>query len=161
MRLAGRVSMRGGRVPGAFTLIEVLIVVVIMAILAGTVITNFSSSTKDAMESAVKSNLRTMRSQIELYSVDHDNHYPEIQGNDLQQLYRATNDAGQMDVPGPLYPHGPYIDSVPYNPYDDSNRVTAVAAAGQKPAGPVGSLGGWQYDQSTGEIWPNHEGYSP
>ena len=161
MRLAGRVSMRGDRVRGAFTLIEVLIVVVIMAILAGTVITNFSSSTNDAMESAVKSNLRTMRSQIELYSVDHDNRYPQIQGNDLPQLYRATNNAGQMDIPGPLYPHGPYIDAVPDNPYGGSNKVTPVAAAGQIPAGPVGSLGGWQYDRSTGEIWPNHQGYFP
>ncbi len=153
--------MRGDRGPRAFTLIEVLIVVVIMAILAGTVITNFSSSTHDAMESAVKSNLRTLRSQIELYSIDHDSSYPQVQGNDLPQIYRATNDAGQMDVPGPLYPHGPYVDSVPNNPFDDSNKVTPVAAAGQKPAGPVGALGGWQYDRSTGEIWPNHQGYSP
>jgi prepilin-type N-terminal cleavage/methylation domain-containing protein len=153
--------MRGDRVPGGFTLIEVLIVVVIVAILAGTIITNFGSSTDDARKSSMKSNLRTMRSQIELYSVDHDNTYPQIQGNDLPQLYRATDAAGQMDVSGPLYPHGPYIDAIPINPYDSSNKVTAVAVAGQDPTGPVGTLGGWQYDPSTGEIWPNHKGYAP
>ena len=41
----------------AFTLIEVLIVVVIMAILAATIIPQFSSSTQDAMESALKFNI--------------------------------------------------------------------------------------------------------
>jgi general secretion pathway protein G len=40
-----------------FTLIEVLIVVVIMAILAGTIIPQFAASTDDAKASALKFNL--------------------------------------------------------------------------------------------------------
>ena len=38
----------------AFTLIEVLIVVIIMALLAATIIPQFSSSTSDAKKSAVE-----------------------------------------------------------------------------------------------------------
>src|SRR5687767_2144937 len=55
----------------AFTLIEVLIVVVIMAVLAATIIPQFSSSTKDARESSLRFNLHALRSQIELYKLHH------------------------------------------------------------------------------------------
>ena len=51
----------------AFTLIEVLIVVVIMAILAATIIPQFTDSTKDAKASTATFNLHTLRAQIELY----------------------------------------------------------------------------------------------
>ena len=50
----------------AFTLIEVLIVVVIMAVLAATIIPQFSASTEDAKTSQLSFNVHTMRSQIEL-----------------------------------------------------------------------------------------------
>jgi len=31
---------------------------------------------------------------------------------------------------------------------------------GQKPTGVVGNLGGWQYDESNGAVWPNRPEYS-
>ena len=55
----------------AFTLIEVLIVVVIMAILAATIIPQFTDSTKDAKTSTAKMNLATLRAQIQLYRTQH------------------------------------------------------------------------------------------
>ena len=48
-----------------------LIVVVIMAILAATIIPQFTDSTKDAKASTTKFNLHTLRSQIELYRTQH------------------------------------------------------------------------------------------
>ena len=64
-----------------FTLIEVLIVVVIMAVLAATIIPQFSSSTRDAKDSALEFNTHTMRSQIELYKVHHNSNYPDQIGD--------------------------------------------------------------------------------
>jgi general secretion pathway protein G len=52
-----------------FTLIEILIVVVILGILAAIVIPQFTNASQDAQVSAVKSQLQTVRSQIELYRV--------------------------------------------------------------------------------------------
>ena len=46
----------------AFTLVEVLIVVVILAILAGTVIPQFTASSDDAKDSAVLYNLHNVAS---------------------------------------------------------------------------------------------------
>ena len=55
----------------AFTLIEVLIVVVIMAVLAATIIPQFASSTTDAKVSALKFNLHGLRQQVEMYKLQH------------------------------------------------------------------------------------------
>jgi hypothetical protein len=105
-------------------------------------------------------NLKAMRSQIGLYEAQHFGDFPSIQGNNLPQLIGATNVQGEIGAPGPNYPFGPYIDqALPVNPFDESNKVTAVAVSGQTPTGTVGSLGGWQYDESNGAVWPNHPGY--
>lgn len=143
-----------------FTLIEVLIVVVIMAILAAAVIPMVGSSTGDAKDSSLELNLHSMRSQIQMYSLSHLGEYPAIKGNALPQLTGSTNTAGELGKVGSSYPLGPYIKhELPPNAHDGSNEVTAVAEPGKKPTGAVGTLGGWQYDESTGSIWPNHPKY--
>jgi general secretion pathway protein G len=143
----------------AFTLIEVLIVVVIMAVLAAVVIPQFTSSTQDAKQASLKHNLHTFQSQIELYRQDHLGNYPTLANAGLPQLMQSTNARGEAGPLGPAYPLGPYFIEVPTNPYDGSTRVTAVATSGKTPAGVVGSPGGWQYDESTGAVWPNNPEY--
>jgi prepilin-type N-terminal cleavage/methylation domain-containing protein len=152
--------MRTVRRQRAFTLIEVLIVVALVAILAATVIPRFASSTEDAKQSALEHDLRLMRSQIQAYEAQHFGDYPEIRNNALPQLTGATNVYGEIGTPGDEYPHGPYLEgALPVNPFDQSNQVTRVAVAGRKPLSSVGNLGGWQYDPSNGAIWPNHPEY--
>ncbi len=57
-----------GRTRRAFTLIEILIVVVILGILAAIVIPQFTDASQDAMDASVRSTLQTIRGQIELYN---------------------------------------------------------------------------------------------
>lgn len=59
-----------------FTLIEILIVVVILGILAAIVIPQFTNAAQDANESSARSQLQTMRSQIELYRVQNNGTAP-------------------------------------------------------------------------------------
>jgi len=143
----------------AFTLIEVLIVVVIMAVLAATIIPQFSSSTRDAKESQLSFNTHTLRSQIELYRIHHLGSYPAITDSDLPQLTNETKADGTVNTGASdpdTYPYGPYVDSeLPKNPFNDLNTV----AAGTGAAGDGSS--GWQYDVNTGGIWPNHSGWTP
>ena len=54
-----------------FTLVEILIVVVILGILAAIVIPQFTEASTEAKVSRLASDLQTMRSQIELYKVQH------------------------------------------------------------------------------------------
>ncbi len=153
-------SPRHGRARKALTLIEVLIVVVIMAILAAVVIPQFASSTDDARASALQFNLHTLRSQIELYKAQHFGRAPELINNDLPQLTSATNAQGEIGAPGPNYPFGPYIQgALPPNPYDGKNRVVQVTTPGQVPTAPADNQGGWQYDPTTGTIYPNNPEY--
>ena len=53
----------------AFTLIEILIVVVILGILAAIVIPQFTDASQEAMASNLQSQLQTIRSQVELHNV--------------------------------------------------------------------------------------------
>ncbi len=138
----------------AFTLIEVLIVVIIMAVLAATIIPQFSESTKDAKESSLKFNLHTIRSQIEMYKAHHMNKAPTSVDTFATQMTGKTKSDGTPDANGD---YGPYIQGdMPENPLNGSNVVVAVAAAGVEPTDVVAGGAGWQYDQSTSDFYPNN-----
>ena len=136
---------------GGFTLVEVLIVVVIMAILAATIIPQFSDSTKDAKASSGKFNLHTLRAQIELYKAQHAGQPPAITGDSLPQLTSKTDVSGTVGT-GATHIYGPYIQQFPVNPFND---LATVKAAAQVPPTAVVADAGWQYDQTSGQIWLN------
>ena len=137
----------------AFTLIEVLIVVVIMAILAATIIPQFTDSTKDAKTSTVKFNLATLRSQIQLYRAQHNGLVP---GATLSQL-TTTTDASGTAGSGANFVFGPYLREIPVNPFTNAKTVTTTS---EDPiATAPGGTGGWIYNATTGSIWIDHATY--
>ena len=137
----------------AFTLIEVLIVVIIMAVLAATIIPQFTESTGDAKDSSLNLNVHTMRSQIELFKMHHNGAYPTL-ANFANQMTQKTNAAGTVDAAGE---YGPYVSGgvLPANPFNNLNTV----AAGTGAAGDGSS--GWQYAEATGGFWPNNTEWTP
>lgn len=137
-----------------FTLVEVLIVVVIMAVLAATIIPQFADSTTDAKVSTLKFNLHTLRSQIELYRTHHDGKLPSAT---LVELTKSTNVSGTQGT-GANFPYGPYIRQLPDNPFTNSNTVTAISAS-PATAGDVTGTGGWLFNTTTGELWADNEDY--
>ena len=132
---------------GGFTLVEVLIVVVIMAILAATIIPQFSDSTKDAKNNTSKFNLHTIRSQIELFKSQHDGKVP----TNLNDLTLKTNTAGQTGTTS-AFPYGPYLQELPANPFTGSQTVSA--ASSNPPTAATGSAtAGWLYHAASGGVW--------
>ena len=107
------------QVKRAFTLIEILIVVVILGILAAIVIPQFTDASQQANTSSAKSQLQTIRAQIELYRVKHN-------GSDPASLATGTFDT--LVNPGGTEP--PYLHSAPVNPLQASNTIANAAAAG-------------------------------
>jgi type II secretion system protein G len=138
-----------------FTLIEVLIVVVIMAILAATIIPQFSDSTTDAKASTAKFNLNTMRAQVELYKAQHNGSLPS---STLVELTKSTNASGTSGT-GASFPYGPYMRALPANPFTNSIAIKVVtsnpAAVGDVTAGNAG----WLYNATTGGLWLDHADY--
>jgi prepilin-type N-terminal cleavage/methylation domain-containing protein len=136
----------------AFTLVEVLIVVVIMAILAAAIIPQFTDSTKDAKSSTVQFNLSTLRSQIQLYRTQHNGTNP---GATLVELTQTTNAAGTAGS-GANFPFGPYLREIPANPITNSKAVKSItndpAAAGDVTSGGAG----WLYNATSGNVWIDH-----
>ena len=128
-----------------FTLVEILIVVVILGILAAIVIPQFTSASTEAKESALMSNLQSIRSQIELYKIHHNDLLPgeiddgagNITDADSSTFYAAmtskTNQYGTVGTtPVTTYRFGPYMQDVPNNPFGttDANAVEVDGTAG-------------------------------
>ena len=141
------------RQASGFTLVEVLIVVVIMAVLAATIIPQFADSTTDAKVSTLKFNLHTLRSQIELYRTHHDGKLPSAT---LIELTKSTNVSGTQGT-GTNFPFGPYLRTLPDNPFTNVNTVTAITASPATAAQVTD--GGWLFNTTTGELWADNEDY--
>ena len=142
----------------AFTLIEVLIVVIIMAVLAAMIIPQFSSSTNDAKMSNLKFNLQTIRSQLEMYKEHHAGVYPPAatSADFTNQMTQKTDSTTTLNANG-LY--GPYIQTaVPVNPFNNSNSVV-ILSGGTMPSAATGSADGWQYNPAQGWFYPNTANY--
>src|SRR5205823_8220667 len=74
-------AIRRARTSG-FTLVEILIVVIILGILAAIVIPQFTNASQDARKSSLVSQLQTIRSQVELYKLQHGDTLPALVGGD-------------------------------------------------------------------------------
>src|SRR3954470_4703727 len=59
-----------------FTLIEILIVVIILGILAAIVIPQFTNASKEAKQSALVTMVQSLRSQIALFKLQHNDRLP-------------------------------------------------------------------------------------
>ena len=111
----------------AFTLIEVLIVVIILGILAAIVIPQFADASSDAKLSALKTNLHTIRSQLQLYKMQHNDTWPAL------ATFTAKMTAGTKADGTAGTDYGPYLLSIPDNP-PTSGRFRTKYAVATEPA---------------------------
>ena len=91
-----------------FTLVEILIVVVIMAVLAAVVIPQFTGSSDDAKKSTGEFNLGALRSQIQTFRAHHAGIVPGSDASTTfdQAMTSKTKADGRVDAAGPF---GPYL----------------------------------------------------
>jgi general secretion pathway protein G len=139
-----------GWVARGFTLVEVLIVVIILAILAAIVLPQFSTASSDARVSSLKTNLQSMRGQIQTYKVQHSDLYPDSDFESQMTLFTSVS-GGTAALKDATYFYGPYIPSVPLNPLSNSRGVRIVSGATTSFIAPT-TDGGWWYNSTTGEF---------
>ena len=129
----------------AFTLVEILIVVVVLGILAAVVIPQFTDASTDAKLSSLQANLATVRTQLTLYKLQHDDTWPALATFSNQMTLASKVDGTTAALGTANYPYGAYILKVPNNPYTVTSTVSAGAA----------DSSAWYYNETTGEFRAN------
>lgn len=127
------------RVGRAFTLVEILIVVVILGILASIVVPQFANATEEAAVGTTVHELEKLRRAMDVYLARWDNQVPVI-------------DAGEGTW-GPLVAaNGEYLKAAPLNPYvgGENGRVIVLASSADTE---YHRDYGWVVNDETGEIW--------
>jgi general secretion pathway protein G len=130
-----------------FTLVEVLIVVVVMAVLAAAIVPQFTSATDDAKINTAKFNLQSLRSMSQLYRSQHNGTAPST----LDKLTQSTDISGATGT-GANYPYGPYLQKLPMN---TKNNLNSVGTATTNPPTTADGSTGWLYHAASGNVWLN------
>ena len=111
-----------------FTLVELLVVIVVLAILAAIVLPKFVNSSARSKESALKSDLKLIRNAISLFQADVGK-YP-LALADLAETDKTKVKGADGAVVSAADWHGPYLDSVITDPISGA-AFTYVAATGK------------------------------
>ncbi len=154
----------------AFTLVEILIVVLLLGVLAAIVIPAIAGSTTPAKESALATDLQLLRRFILVYKSQHleiGPGYPN--GNNsaapteqafIEHATISSNANGETAPVGTVgFSRGPYMQEIPVNPF---NRKSSVQMLGDGEAFPADAddSHGWIYKAATSEIRAGNSGTS-
>jgi general secretion pathway protein G len=149
-----------------FTLIEILIVVIILGILAAIVIPQFTNASKEAKQSSLVTMVQSLRSQIALFKLQHNDYLPgtnPLNGATFDQavfwnqmtLFSDVNGATQA-TKDTQYDKGPYMQSIPKNPLCPTTANNSDVVDGNGTAA-VATVCGFVYDYAagagSGKIW--------
>ena len=107
-----------------FSLIELLVVLVILALLAGLVVPRFLEQTKRGQRSTAETQISSFRTAIEVYMVDHKGQTPK----ELEDLLTPSSTGS-----GDMW-KGPYlkdVTSVPLDPWGNPYEYIVPGPAGQ------------------------------
>ncbi|MGC9455172.1 MAG: prepilin-type N-terminal cleavage/methylation domain-containing protein [Phycisphaerae bacterium] len=144
----------------AFTLVEILIVVVLLGVLAAVVVPSFSNASQSARCSMLLDNLRIMRTQVQVFKAQHNDVAPGYPGLDntaapteeafVDHMTMATTVSGDVAAPGTGgYPYGPYLREIPENPVNGRASVRVLADGDAFPA-EAANTHGYVYQPATG-----------
>jgi len=113
---------------------------------------------------ALKSDLLTLRNQLELYRVQHRDKYPwQTLADDLssdnvaRRLTERTNEFGDVMPLGgdpKMYKYGPYFDNIPVNPFVKNGSAIRFVKPGERFRGGDGKAG-WVVDMNTNQVYAN------
>jgi prepilin-type N-terminal cleavage/methylation domain-containing protein len=152
----------------AFTLVEILIVVVLLGVIAGIVIPAIGRSATGARETTLAMNLNLLRRFIPVYTSQHKEVAPGYPDGDtavapteeafVAQAMSSSNANGQTAARGTAgYRFGPYLSKIPANPFNYREFVLVLADNEEFPADPDDEYG-WIYKPATGEIRAGNTG---
>jgi type II secretory pathway pseudopilin PulG len=127
--------------------IETFVVVIVLTSVAAVVTPRLSVATDDARLTKMVSSLQKVRTQIQLYKIQHDGLLPGQK--QLGENIRETDFVNALT--GPSSESGrPYLDNIPVNPFNGLYTVTCVSSKDLFPDGTEGT--GWWFNAATGKF---------
>lgn len=124
----------------AFTLVELIVVIIVLGIIAAVAAPRMFFTVTDARDGSMRKRLRLVRDAIDLYRAEH----RALPGD------AGTQHDFKADLKG-------YLKRFPRNPHKDGSKVVKVYTAGT-PLSNVGGSAGWLYDNVKGEFIANSNG---
>lgn len=123
----------------AFTLVELIVVIVVLAILSGVAIPKYIDYSSRAKESAARATLGAVRSGIANFyansALTGTTTYPTL--TEMQTLGTVMQEA------------------IPANPYQTGASAASIAAATWAATPPISGSAGYNYDATAGRFWLN------
>src|SRR4051812_18452423 len=143
---------------GGFTLVEILIVVIILGILAAIVIPQFTNASTDARKNSLTSQLQTVRSQLELYKLQHNDKLPLFAGAtaDLQweQMTSQTDVSGSTTATTKEF--GPSLQQPPFTPLNSKSKM-APGTADATTSTSFAAGTGFYVNTTNGKVWATNQ----
>ncbi|MBN1457458.1 MAG: type II secretion system protein [Sedimentisphaerales bacterium] len=137
-----------------FTVMEIFIVILILGIIAAIVVPKFSQASSESRLEELVSDLQMVRSQIELYKIQHKDLLPGqfAQGGSVDE----HNFKVALTVKG-SDGMGPYLKKLPKNYYvPNAKRRDSITFVNDPKANPTGKEGtGWWFNAATGDFRAN------
>ena len=126
----------------AFTLVEILIVVVILGILAAIIVPNMASATQEASSTTTFSELGKLRRAVEVYGIRNPGQRPNV----------IEGDGVLDDAWAELVQPGEYLSGAPANPWVGGVNQYYVVVR-NTPDVAFQTNYAWIYDDASGDIW--------
>lgn len=115
--------MRKGKKSVGFTLIELMVVILILAILAALIVPRVIGRTNDAKRAKAATDVKTLASALQSFRIDCDRFPTTEEG--LAALRQAPS-----DLQGKW--HGPYLDSISPDPWGTEYQYSFPGAEGRE-----------------------------
>jgi len=111
-----------------FTLVELLIVIIIIAVLAAIAIPKFSNSSQRSKESSLRANLKLVRNAIDLFRADTGAFPANMTGLTTSTTAGLSAAAAACTIAATDW-RGPYLQAVPVDPVSGSAMTYGTSAA--------------------------------
>ncbi len=145
---------------GAFSLVELGIVVVIIGVIAAIAVPRISRGARGAGDAALRGSLAGLRNAIDMYAAEHGGSFPADQVGDtattlVDQLTNKTDENGNVGAVAGTHIYGPYLrGGFPPLPVCAAKGKTTVKLVAATPTYQI-SGEGWVYDSVSGAVMAN------
>ena len=105
---------------------------------------------RKVQETSLSSQLQTLRSQIELYKLQHRDEPPDFRRKGWNQLTSKTSEDGSISARGK---YGPYLPAPPKNPLNNNTMLLMVRGTPGRDFRYDKNDAGFIYDEESGRLW--------